>query len=474
MKKKLSLLLVGLLLSFSAAAILPLGAIFAWQMVGAATYSLVNYLAAQMDYAKAQAKLASGKTVKIAMITNSSVSPAAIAESEAVLPPSRLDADLVPPYRFTFSRTTSSGPVTYTAVGSTFSEFKASLAQCPSTVCTGNVINYGSTFTAYDNTSDANIQAAIANLSAAESVTIAPLSFTDGNYRPQRKLEVRITHRNPSSSTSTTLSRLFITPPSYYCPSGYTYNSSAAVCDVTDVTAASVSSGDGVCPVFGGFPAAGDPDCDALSRENKLTQSRTADGEPVTSILSSDNVYVSQVYRGEPGSIISQVLPSGDGGKRREDTFVAATGVIGPTNLNNYPSSPPPIYPGDSGGTLIPGAGSVTTTAAPCGSPGQPACSVKLEGSSGSPLEGLGDGVPAGLSDSLGVVKQKASVLPVSATCPPDMFSFTLPLPAAAGGDYRLADNGLFCRLMGDYQEVIRGLSIAFGFIMATFIVLGA
>ena len=71
-------------------------------------------------------------------------------------------------------------------------------------------------------------------------------------------------------------------------------------------------------------------------------------------------------------------------------------------------------------------------------------------------------------------LKGKSGVIPVSSVCPSNMFGFTLPLPSSMGGAYYLSDQGVFCDLMTDYQELIRILSIACGFISATFIVLRA
>lgn len=491
MKKKIALLIAGLALSVSAFALAP--ALF-WglsiaQFVGGALYgSLITYANQKPDYVKAEARLNNGKPVKVTMITNTEASPSEIAKQEASVPATGLSPSLTPPYSITLANYDRSA--TYTATGSSYAELKNAIALCPSDICKGPPPTSGANvFSSSSGTTATTGGAAAANISVASDVTIKPtyLSSTTDKWF----VEVAISY-------GSYVVRLHSKPSGLTCEPGYAYNATSAKCDLTDVDLASASTGDGVCVVFGGYPLPGDPDCQALAGENKLTTSTTGSGEPAVSVVSKDNVVVSQVSKGDQGSVISQVVPTSDGGTRREDTVVSPTGVIGPTNTTNYPSNPPPIYPGDKGGTAIPGSSGTGTTSAPCGGSGQPACKIdgmtELNGSAAAIArdvgmvrsdiskiansklkdDAIGEALPSDISDPLVELEESASVIPVSSYCPADIFSFTLPLPSYAGGSFELSDQGLFCDLMSDYQEVIRMISIACGFIAATFIVLRA
>ncbi len=419
----------------------------------------------------------------------------ALAE-QGKLPPSNAPTSLEGPYRFVFKD--YSGAKSYTASGATLAEFRNAIALCPSDVCTSTTVQGGGyAFSGTTGQTALNAGAMARNLAA---VTIsAPVDYFYNNvHYYQLRLDF--------GGYTMWMEAL---PSGVTCPGGYKLNAVTGKCDLSSVSEAAFSQGDGVCLTYVGVPALSDPDCQLAKADNKLTTSTSSTGDPAVSVSSNIGTVITQTVKPDNSSTVSKLVQTADGGSRREDTYIAPNGAIGTTNTTNFPASPPPLYPGDPGGTAVPGGTGTGSTVTPCGGSGQPACSVNVsqmgdlvsrvdntngqlgtinqtlqtinqtlskQGTSGdgSPVDTVGDGLPSDLQDSVSDLKAKAGVIPVSSYCPPNMFSFTIPLPAIAGGDYQLTDHGLFCQLMGDYQELIRGLSIAFGFIVATFIVLGA
>lgn len=408
------------------------------------------------------------------------------------LPPSTSTPDLGGIYRFTF--TNLSGTKSYQATGNTLGEFKASLAMCPSDVCTSTVVQGGGMF--YGQTSDTNLGAFARNMSGV-NVTVANNFYYGKHY-----LQLRLDFGGYTAW-------LNAYPGSVNCPAGYTLNATSGKCDLTNVSDAAFSVGDGVCISYAGVPAYDDPDCSTVKADNKVTTSTSTTGQPAISVSSNTGTVVTQTVNPDYSSTISRLVQSADGGTQRQDTSIASDGTIGTTNTTNFPKNPPPLYPGDPGGTAVPGGTGSGTTAVPCGGSGQPKCQVDVSGiselvtradwtnnqlstinkslntinntlsknNSGdgeSPVDKVGEGVPSSVTDAVSGLEDKASVIPVSEVCPANMFSFTLPLPASLGGYYFLSDNGIFCDLMGRFQGLIRSVSIAVGFIAATFIVLGA
>ncbi len=478
MTKKISLALAALLLSASAFALTPL-----FYALGA---SLAVHFGLVYQYFTAAPVTTAGKTLTVTFRTDAGVSEADMVKAHQVLP----SGTSLPIYsgNFNFTYTNQSTGQSYTASGYTLSEIKESMLKCPSNICS-NTSWIGGTHVGSSNNS---------SVSAAFRLA-GSLTITATDVFAYNKAYYRLRVDSPGYT-----GWLYFNVPNVACQPGYSYNTTSGQCDIVNVEQARTSVGDGVCPVLEGTPNINDPDCATLQADGKLTTSTSADGQPATSVVHSTGTVVTQA-KSASGSTISQVFKSSDGGTRREDTAVGATGAVGSTNTTNYPANPPPLYPGDPGGTSVPGSTGTGTTAVPCGGPGQNKCAVqvdmmgdlvtradwlnnqlgtvnnnldtiadKLGGGDGSPVDSVGDAPPSSLTSEVEGLKSKASVIPVSSYCPPNMFSFTIPLPAIAGGDYQLTDHGLFCQLMGDYQELIRGLSIAFGFIVATFIVLGA
>lgn len=404
------------------------------------------------------------------------------------IPPSTV----APTYGGTFTFKFINGTKTYTASGATIGEIKNSIAMCPSDICTATIVQSGGT--SYSAATGSGYVGAVARNMSIASVSVAPNFYNSKHY-----LQLQITIGGYTSWLNADVS-------SVTCQPGYSLNATSGKCDLVDANTAAYSVGDGVCMTYAGDPVADDPDCTAVKAENKLTTSTTSAGEPAISVRSNKGPVVTQVVKPDNSSVVSKVTALPDGGTQRQDLSVSSTGALGSTDVANYPANPPPLYPGDSGGTAIPGSSGNSTTAVPCGAPGQPSCSVSVgelgttnsvlnqiksgqcggpgqpacsvkfgdSDGTGSPVDGVGDGVPAAVTDKLGGLSDSAGIIPVSSYCPANMFGFTLPLPATMGGDYYLSDNGLVCDTLGQYQDVIRMLSIACGFIASTFIVLRA
>lgn len=414
--------------------------------------------------------------------------------NHAKLPPGNKTAELVGPYRFTFRD--YSGAKSYQATGATLAEFKQSIAMCPSDVCTSTSVQSGGYMSSGSTGSSAVAAGGYARNMSAVTV-YAPVDYFSGGTH---YYQLRMDFGGYSAWFNAS-------PTSVTCPAGYTLNGTSGKCDLSNISQAAFSVGDGVCITYAGVPAYDDPDCSTVQADNKLSTSTSADGSPAVSVSSSvGSKVITQTVKPDASSTLSQLVRTADGGSARSDTSISSNGTVGTTNTTNYPASPPPLYPGDPGGTSVPGSSTGTgTSAVPCGGPGQSACSVsvgqmgELVSNTNSTNSQLGtinqtlrdinttlkDGADSGttsdnlsspassLNDTVSGLTVKA-IIPVNSYCPADIFSFTLPLPAAAGGDYALSDQGVFCGLMANYQDLIRSLSIAFGLVGAMFIILRA
>lgn len=429
-----------------------------------------------------------GSTTAVSFQLADGVSAEQFLAANGRLPPSNVEGKYEGPFNFTI--TSAAG--NYQVSGNTVADLRASLAMCPSDICTSTSLNTNSPNYFYSSGTGSGNAGYFARISPSSLVDVSQVfqrQSANHPYKPYYELKFSAggIFRFDVSSVS--------------CPAGYSYNSTSGKCDLTDISSASVSVGDGVCMVYAGLPVVGDPDCQALKDSNKLTTSTTSAGQPAVSVASKSGYTVSQVY--DPptkASVVSRVAALPDGSTNRQDVNVSPTGAIGSSTTTNYPANPPPLYPGDPGGTTVPGSTTGTTkTAVPCGAPGEPKCAIdgmaelngsasamardlgmirsdisKMAGNGTSPTDDLGDALPAEISDPLGALEESASVIPVSSYCPRDLFSLTLPFPSHMGGPLDLNTDGLFCDLIGDYQELIRTLSIACAFVSATFIVLRA
>lgn len=401
------------------------------------------------------------------------------------------------PYTFTIK--TSDGKYTYNAVAATKEEVLTALMLCPSHVCTGTASLRSGRGNLYNTDFGYDMTGVIAR--RYNEVT----SMTFSHYSvPTATSPANVHHLEVVFGIGGYNYGVLFKPGIVGCPDGYSLNSTSAVCDLVDATTASVSTGDGLCVIGADGFESTDPDCSSLESDKLLTKSVSSTGQPAYSVKSSDGVIVTKSYdTSTKTATISQLIPSADGGYRREDTAIRSDGAVGPTNTLNTPATPPPLYPGDPGGTEVPGSTGTGRTSIPCGAPGQascsvtvsgldttnsilnsikasacggpgqPACSVELKGSSLDPVHGIGDSHSSVLTEKVNGLS-KMSSLASSAQCPSDIFSFTLPLPANLGGDYQLSDGGVFCDNLSQFHELIRNLSIAFGLITATYIVLRA
>lgn len=504
-----------------------------------------------------------------------------ILQSQGKMPPSTTSATFEGPYTFQVRlRSGSSGYYkyhNYDAIGDTPEDLIRNLALCPSDVCVTDVSGAsGNYYSGIQYVQASAVSGVIRNIPLA-SVTYSRLKGV-GPQANEHWLMYTLRFANSSAF-------LYAAPARVVCKAGYNLNTSTGICDLSNVGAAGLSSGDGVCMTFAGFPMQEDPDCKAVLSSGNVTTSTTSDGKNVTSARNPGGGVVTQVYDPATGQTqISSSYSTASGDTTRVDTVLDPSGHVVNTSVTNFPKNPPPLYPGDAG-TTVPGTTTPVQTAAQCGGPSQPECVMKgvdslitkvgetntkltesntkldqlntrlgqqidatnglnnglnqinagvsnlngsvagLNGTLGGVrtgveglgtklgeiadlLRGKGDGdtpegeepaetLPVGLPGEIpGAaptpaeplddelferlkapfegLKEKVSVIPVSSSCPADIFSFTMPLPAAAGGSYRLSDDGVFCGLMADYSGLIRSLSIAMGFVTATFVFLRA
>jgi hypothetical protein len=270
------------------------------------------------------------------------------------------------------------------------------------------------------------------------------------------------------------------------CSPGYTMNPANFKCDLTDIEQARKSgANDGVCFISEGRSSPFDKDCIDLKFENKLAETTDGQGKPVAVVndKDGDGEIVAARPQDDGGTDISRTFPTdANGNQRREDTPIDKDGRVGPTSNANYPTPNPPLYPGDPGGTAIPGGVGTGTSSAQCGGPGQTPCATRIVDANGNDVKPITAGDPVGgISDSasgsaqakLDAVKSKISIS-VSATCPQGILDFVMPLPDSAGGDYHVTDNGVICQIGDTYGSTIRMLSIAIAWIGALYIVLRA
>lgn len=354
----------------------------------------------------------------------------------------------------------------YIITADTEAELLNKLNTCPSDVCTygGNV---PSAFSAVYR----------GNVSGSSSVWI--------NGNPYKRISWLINNATYTSD--------FYASGGASCPAGYTFNTTSGKCDLTDIQQARAQGGyDGVCIVSGGVPNPFDPDCSYLRDNGYLASATAPDGEPVTAITDKGGDGTTVAQKKVPaseggGNDISQTKASSDGGKRREDTRVKPSGEVGSTNTTNYPSNPPPLYPGDPGGTATPGGtGTGTNGGTSCGGPGQPACNFKLDGDGKLKIdpEGKGEGdLPDGTTEAGAFQDTKTFLDPVKGKLT-GFFSFQLPSHAsqcpaihiewhAWGLDLDTSSN-FMCEWLADHQQLISGLMSFLYLVSALLIILGA
>lgn len=173
------------------------------------------------------------------------------------------------------------------------------------------------------------------------------------------------------------------------CPAGYTANTTDPTkCDLTDAEAAKNqgTTQDGKCIISRGVPNPFDADCIAIRNAGGFGEALAADGTQYTTIKDpsgTDKAITAIAEKADGGKKISHTTTNADGSKTREDAETTPDGTVGAVSGANYPSTPPPTFPGDtSGGTSTTGGavgGSTTTgTTGACGGPGQPACKVEI------------------------------------------------------------------------------------------------
>lgn len=270
------------------------------------------------------------------------------------------------------------------------------------------------------------------------------------------------------------------------CPAGYSVNESdESTCHLTDAEQV-LKSGtlrDGKCFVTVDGPNPFDPDCASI--QGAFSRERKEDGTPVLVIKdpSGSTPETIAISRNKDNSKQISVAKRGQNGEGVLQTAkVTPDGKVGEVSGTNYPGSPAPQYPGqtgegdiDAGGGGSPGGGgtgapggSSTHVGAGCGGRNQDKCAVET----GDPTGKVPDSIPDSLKNAFSGLQGKT--VSASSQCPVDMFSLNLPLPATAGGPMLVSDYGAFCNAMSQYQDLFRMVSIAASFIAATFIVLRA
>lgn len=433
--------------------------------------TLAFFYALQADIVTKQVKKSNGEIVMTAInVAPSRISNAQIGQNLGSIP-STVTGTANGPFTLVIPRdayNTSGAP--YTVTAPTMAEFIEAINLCPSNVCTfgGNMPwAFGPTYRKYITSVGTGIW----------TTTTSPGGGYAAPYPGSGYGYVTIT-TNGQNFTG------YARATSPQCGDGYTLNTSNFKCDLSNILAARSSGAtDGVCAIAHGEPDPFDKDCLGLKSDNKLTSTTDVEGNKMTAVADPAGTAETIVARAQPdgGTMISRQKPAVNGTQQREDTTVSRDGVVGATSNSNFTSPGVPAYPGDPGGTAMPGTVGTGTAAVSCGSTGQPACATRIvDGSgkdvapltAGDPVGGLGDGPATGASDRLASVKSKASI-PVSSACPTNFLSMTLPFPEPIG-DFYLSDKGVFCNVMADYQSLIRMVSIAAGFIAALFIVLKA
>lgn len=246
---------------------------------------------------------------------------------------------------------------------------------------------------------------------------------------------------------------------------------------------------DGVCP--GVWNVTGnqndfnpfDPDCARMLSKLKNQPATNTDpslvlvedsGGNLVYIRRAANTGKNQPNESAPKAIAAGVtVPGPSRDTTKEASVTPKDGSTTGVSQGQTEKPTPGTTPGTSGtpsGASIPKV-DAGGTGSNCGATGQPACKVTIDNGTGSgPVGAIPGSIPiSGALDSL-----KDKTLPVSAVCPREFFSFDIPFPDYMGGSYHLTDNGVFCNVMDQWAGAFRGVSIAFGWISAMFIVLSA
>lgn len=462
MKKTIIVLTASLFVAASAHAVVP------WMFLGISSALHAAFGVAYSYFVvDTGVQNPGGKPIKVTIRASENVTAEQMAQEQAQLP----DVPLSSPITHSgYSATIFSSDYSdsYYAYGDGPAEFYASAVQCPSHIC-----NQGYYSSSLDNNGKLRyfFNPSLSSSTWSGTGTYGGLSMiishAGGGYYSASVKRVAAAGASYTAHIDGIVSST--------CAPGYTMNTVSGKCDLTDTSSVIESDlGDAVCSLINGSVDSSDKDCAVLVSANRVTQSTSPLGFSVASVAASDSSIISASTDSSGSTTISQLKPSSDGGKLREDTVITSGGVIGPTSTTHYPSNPPPLYPGDSGGTDVPGSTTGAGTVAGCGAPGQSPCVVTFGEDDGtSPVDGIADSLPSAITDELFGLAGKAN-LPTSPVCPADAFGFTMPLPQSAGGPMFLSDGGFFCDAMGQYGDLIRTLSIACAWISATFIVLRA
>lgn len=270
---------------------------------------------------------------------------------------------------FSVVLTSNDGAYNYTISAPTASDFisQAKGIYCPSHVC--NYSYHTNTITqSYNNVARHYYQGA-----SLYSV-LTSVSWRSAEQRFYLDVRYKLT---PNGTTYTFYGDI----ADHSCPPGYSFNSLSipATCDLSDASVASQIGGDNVCLLTAG-PIIEDKDCDALEAAGVLSTTATSGSGFVYTVRSSSGAIFALTSSPSGGSVVSRTMTVSDGSTYRDDTTFSAAGIVGATNRTHYPAAPPPVYPGDPGGTEIPSGepGGTTTTIEQCGGINQPPCSFDV------------------------------------------------------------------------------------------------
>lgn len=314
-----------------------------------------------------------------------------------------------PPYTLTVKNggaNTSGSAQTFT--GQTPAELLDKLETCPSNVCAWQT-NISGLFNAQ------NRRYLVQTVAAVSNGTSYDYLEGEGITAPAGTPILKLIYRYPSGG-QTYSSTLNARMGGVECPAGYSYNTANYSCDLSDKKQArAFGVPDGFCAIGDAIPDPFDPDCVLLRNDNKLSTFTDDKGNPGTVINNSEGdkeVTAIRPYSrplGEShirdGLQISRTFPADNGTQKREDTQITPKGVVGPTDTAIYQAPNPPVYPGASPGTGYVGGGSTYGGStggggSTCGSAGQPACKVSVDGLSTTSDMQVGTGLEEGEADA--------------------------------------------------------------------------
>jgi len=304
--------------------------------------------------------------IKLALRVDHDASDSVYTSANGTLP-----ASSVSPFFSGYSvvLTSNSGAHSYTVSAETAADFvsQARGIYCPSHVCD---YNYHSTTInqSYNNVARHYYQGA----------TLASVVSTTAWRSAESRFVLEVRYKlTPLGTTYTFYGDI----ENHTCPPGYSFNalSIPATCDLSDALSASDANGDNVCLLTSGR-IVDDPDCRALKAAGVLAETANSTTGFVYTIRAASGSIFALTSSSSGGSVVSRTMTASDGSTYRDDTTISSSGIVGATNRTHYPASPPPVYPGDSGGTDIPSGepGGTTTTVEQCGGINQPPCSFDV------------------------------------------------------------------------------------------------